>query len=408
MSIGKSKGAQEHHVACVWLPHFLWQLYVTAQPDLKGHPTILIGKDPKSSAREFTVLDHSPGLQEIHLGMPVSQAKSVYSRADFAAVDTLQAEDVFASIVQRLQDATPEIEKGEFGVAYPNLSGTERLYPSPGQAVAALAQTLEAEPFHDIRIGLGANKWLAYIAATKGQHRRARRVSGSPHDLLNPISIDLLPVPHELKERFRQFHFLTNGDLAAIPLDKFQAQFGAESRIAWELASGIDNRPFLPMKIVESISMSMDIDPPTIMTPTVTVALERLLSAVFADKRRKGRYVRKVIATLQCSDRSVLRVRAAFRSPVGSVPEAKRVLESKVMAVNFEAPVEFVHVSLHGLTNETARQISLLPESRHQDSLRDTFQQIKAALGIDVSWLKDTDYWSHLPEERTELVPASL
>lgn len=395
-------------VACVWLPHFLWQLEAAAEPESGGVPTVVIGKSALAPGSDLAVLDHSPELGRLDAGMPVGQAKGIHRRARFVEVDELRAEDAFDSVVRGLQSVTPEVEKGEFGLVYANLRGTEKLYGSGRGAVAAIARSIEAEPYRDVRIGIGPNKWLAYVTATKSAPRVALRLSGAVSDFLYPLPLSLLPVAYQLKDRFRRFYFKTMADIARLPVGPFQAQFGPEGKLAWEFANGIDNRPFVPLKAVERVTRSSDIEPPTVMLPMVLATLESLFTQAFSDRSLKGRHTRTASVSLKCSDRGLLRVRAAFHSPVSATAQAMKVIEPKVTAAAFDAPVEMAQVTLYNLTSEAGRQASLLPDVRQQHTLKETFAQIRAATGAEVYWIRDTDPCSLLPEERAILVPASL
>jgi nucleotidyltransferase/DNA polymerase involved in DNA repair len=399
---------RDDQIACVWLPHFLWQLETAAGPDSGDAPTVVIGKSGLTPGSDLAVLDFSPEMRGLEPGMPVGQAKALHGRERFVEVDELRAEDAFDSVVRSLQSVAPEVESGGFGLVYANLRGTERLYGSSRGAVAAIARSIESEPYRDLRIGIGPNKWLAYVTATKSAPRVALRLSGAVSDFLYPLPLSLLPVAYQLKDRFRQFYFKTMADIARLPIGPFQAQFGPEGKLAWEFANGMDNRPFVPLETVERVTRSADIEPPTIMLPMVLATLESLFTQAFSDRSLKGRHTRTASVSLKCSERGLMRIRAAFHSPVSATAQAMKVIEPKVTAAAFEAPVEMAQVTLFNLTSEAGRQASLLPDVRQQDTLKETFAQIRAATGAEVYWIRDTDPCSLLPEERTILVPTSL
>ena len=100
-----------------------------------------------------------------------------------------------------MEDAGP-------GAAYVGIGGLEALYGNDAQIVRVLASAFDD---FDARIGVGDNKWLAYVAASISRPGSGRKVTGDPGRFLSPFPVDLLPVPYAVLQKLRSFGLRTMG-----------------------------------------------------------------------------------------------------------------------------------------------------------------------------------------------------
>ena len=62
---------------------------------------------------------------------------------------------------------------------------------------------------------------------------------------LRGAAVDLLPVEWRVKERLLGFGLRTLEQVVAVGLGPMQAEFGPQGKLAWELATGVDQRPLV-------------------------------------------------------------------------------------------------------------------------------------------------------------------
>ena len=67
------------------------------------------------------------------------------------------------------------------------------------------------------------------------------------------MSIELLPLSDDLKGSLHSFGVHYMGQVASLSRDILTDRFGREGSLAWELCSGIDRRPVVPIKQTASI-----------------------------------------------------------------------------------------------------------------------------------------------------------
>ncbi len=394
-------------IVCVWLPHFMWQLEVVDKPALVDRPVVLIG-EAESGTSVSVVLDRSPRLTEIEIGMSATAAQS--RRRDILLVQAkpFVAEEQTDALADRLQDIIPEVEIAGPGLIYVGIWGAERLYGSDSEILKLLGAVTQDQQYADVRLGLGPNKWLSLVGATLSEHHRARKLPLDASSVLHELSIDVLPVSFDLKTRMRGFGIRSLGDVTHIPRGSFEAQFGSYGRQAWLLAKGIDESPLVPRVRVEQVTEEFTFDVPSVVLPTILTAIEGLLETAFSSREMRRRNARAAEIILAIQKRAPQRIRVAFKTPAQSTAQAISPIATRLESVSINGPVERVRLTLTDLTLERGRQSSYMADTRQQALLREALTQIRTHTAQEIYYLRATDPCSPIPEERDTLIPASV
>ena len=142
------------------------------------------------------------------------------------------------------------MEGAELGTAYVRLDGLERMYGGEARLVNAL---LNAVP-QDLapRAGVAEAKFPAFVAAREASHQGPPGPTDAA-SFLAPHSVDLLPVPADLKVALHRFGLHTMGDVASMTETSLVDRFGSEGRRAWHLSRGMDDSPVIPLAHVETV-----------------------------------------------------------------------------------------------------------------------------------------------------------
>ena len=182
------------------------------------------------------------------------------------------------------------------------------------------------------RAGVGDAKFPAYVAARTSQPLGAAKVPPDAPGFLAPRPVDLLPVPHRVRDELRRFGLHTLGDIAAMNVIALTDRFGPEGRQAWELAQGIDGSPLAPLKHEERIVEHANL-------PFASASLEPAAcrggypaAPRLRPARMRGRYAGG--ASLECAihRRQPWRKDFRFKQPAGDWEQASRILRGQLEA----------------------------------------------------------------------------
>ena len=396
----------ERSIGCVLVDHFRARLELARRPGLAEQPGLIVDR---SSSRPL-VADRLPAASAVELGMTLERALALEPRAVLLEADEPHYAREFERLLAALDDVSDRVEgaqqDGELGVAYVGLDGLATMY---GGEQPMLDTLFAAVPEHfQPRIGIGPNKFSAFVAA---RTRRLAGLSRVPHDaaaFLAPHSINLLPaslLSPGLLDDLRQLGLQRMGDLAAQEPDALLDRFGHEGRRAWELASGIDERPLRPRTFEESITERLTLPAASASLELLRVAVDTLLTRVFAQPQMQGRYAGS--ATLSCALEDGLTWEKAFhfKTNVAAWKRAAEIIRGRLETEHPQAPIEAMTVTLGNLSGASGVQLSLFPDIRadRERRLLETERQLQGRLNGKhaLHRLVDVAPWHPAPEMRT-------
>lgn len=395
-------------IACILMPHFIWQAELRRRPDLEDRSTIIIDSGHASNNRGSgrTVLDWSPGVSGVLAGMPLAEALSRNKGAAILEPDVPYCELTFGRVLTALEERCPDVEDDGLGKAFVGIWGLEGLYGDDARVVQILANAVR---HFDLRIGVGENKWLAHMAAVESKPGSGRKVSGEPGRFMSRFEVDLLPVDYRMIQRLHAFGLHRMGDIAALPKGAMQAQFGPEGARAWELANGIDQRPLTPRRLEEAVSEYLTFPDATVSIATIISGIESLLSRAYSQPQLARRYARQAALEAQVFRRPPWTMRVAFKEAAGSKTQALFGIKTKLDTVSIPGPLEDLRITLSGLTGEAGRQESMWHEVRRSQQLQEALGQLQARLGktAPIYQIRELEPWSRIPERRHALVQLS-
>ena len=396
-------------IACLLISHFRARVELVRRADLGRLAGVIVDR----SGSRPVVIDCLPAASEVELGMTLEQALSLQPDAVVLEADEPHYAREFERLLRALEDVSDRVEgsqqDGELGVAYVGLDGLEAMY---GGEQPLLDTLLAAVPDHfQPRIGIGPNKFSAFVAARTRRSAGLSRIGRGPSDtaaFLAPHSINLLPaslVSPGLLDDLHRLGLQRMGALAAQEPDALLDRFGHEGRRAWDLASGIDERPLRPRTFEESITERLTLPAASASLELLRVAVDTLLTRVFAQPQMQGRYAGS--ATLSCALEDGLTWEKAFhfKTNVGAWKRAAEIIKGRLETEHPQAPVESMTVTLGNLSGASGVQLSLFPDIRadRERRLLETERQLQARLKGKhaLHRLVDVAPWHPAPEMRT-------
>ena len=368
--------------------------------ELRGRPVIITTE----SGRGPVVLDASPGAKGVAPGMPLQEAMSRCKAATLIEGDEPYYLAAFDRMTQALGQRSPLVERSELGCVYVGVHGLEVIY---GDEAGIMAALLNAVPHkYNARIGLAATKFPAYVAAVIGGEGQVTRVPEDVVAFLNDVTVDLLPMSWESRVRLHGFGLHTMGQVASLSIGSLQAQFGAEGRLAWDLANGIDRSWFHALNHEDVVSESVTFPSPVTTFSAVLLAVEMLLGRALTHPTARGRFVRAISIEGNVLQRPPWKKAFAFKSPVGIRDSALAVIKSWLETAHLPGPLEDLKLTLSGVAGDSGIQSSLLSDVREQEQMREMMRQLEMRLRAKPPIYKvmELEPWSRIPERRRALV----
>ena len=389
----------ERLIACVLLDRFRARLELARRPELAGTGALIVDR---SGSRPL-VLDCLPAASGTRRGMTLERALGLQPGAVLLEPDEPHYAREFEELLDALGEVSDRVEAAGLGLAYVGLDGLAPMYGGEAPMLDALCAAVP-EGFK-ARVGLGPNRFTAFVAARTLLSAGLSRVQGDPAAFLAPHALDLLPGASDLLEDLQRLGWRTLGDLTAQEPDALLDRFGREGRRVWELASGIDERPVQPRIAEESVSETLSLPDGSNSLELLRLAVDTLLTRVFAQPTMQGRTAGS--ATLACTleDEPTWTTEFHFKSRVGNWRRASEIIKGRLESEHLSAPVEAMTIKLDQLSGAIGAQLSLFPDRRadRERRLLETERRLQAQLGGQpaLQRLIEVAPWHPLPEQRT-------
>ncbi|MDI6857233.1 MAG: hypothetical protein QME71_02835 [Dehalococcoidia bacterium] len=298
-------------IACMHIPRFAVEVERQRRPDIAAC-LILIG--------ESAVFDCSLGGDALGVkrGMRMSEAIGLCPRAVVLPPDLPHYRRRFDQILDFLDDYSPQVEPRDLGTAYLSLNG---LADDSSTYAGGLVSDLHRRFGFMAAVGIAGGKFPAQVAATTTRPGLAKAVPpGEEAAFLAALPVDHLPAGESMLWRLRLLGIETIGEVARLPLDAFQQQFGSEVKRCWELANGIDNEPLVPRVKEETLARRLQLPAPAVTLEAILAGLQRLVFAAYGDDRRRSRGVRKAVLRAALDGGGSWELPVSFRGGAGRPP----------------------------------------------------------------------------------------
>ena len=386
-------------VACVLISHLLVKIELLRQPALKGKTVLIV----EQSGTRKTVIDRSPSVNEIEVGMPLEKALTLRPDAALIEADMPLYRERWNSVLDSLEQRSPVVEDVGLGLAYVDLRGLEKLYGGEAGIIKAILDSVSQ--IYRPQVGVAGGKFPAYVAALQAESLGAIRAPENAAAFLAEMPIIHLPTSWKIKERLLDFGLDLMGSIARLPFNTMQGEFGKEGARLWQLANGLDDTPLMSRQHEETFVREVAFATPTVSLSAILVVLESLLARAFTGSLR-GRFARVALLEGRADNGSTWSKRIGFREPVGSCDRAMFVLRSRLDNLALPGPLETLSLTLSGINGESGRQESLFPEVRHLARLDDSIRELRFRLGQQppIYRVREVEPWSRIPERRRALV----
>lgn len=364
-------------VACILISHFALKAEIQRRPELRSKRVLIA----KTRGKEQTVVDFSPALAGVRKGMLLEQALSIAGDTQVLEEDGELYKRVFKDIVSALLQYSPLVECSEIGLVYVGLEGLEPLYGGNARLVASLTNAV-SQAFW-ARAGVGENKFIAFLAATRARPGSAYKAPQEGPAFVQGFSVDNLPVGKDIHEKLQAFKLHTLRDVASMGIGPMQGQFGPAGKLIWELSNAIDRRPFIPIREEQGVRESLSFPYEVASLGVLLRAVDMLLQRAFSKPEMRGRSVACI--TVECTTVISPTWSRSFyiREGVGDAARALIAVKGRLEAEHPEEAFECVAVTLASFTGEPSLQPGLVRgvHEHEKEDLVEVDRRLRARVG---------------------------
>lgn len=231
-------------------------------PELKNKPLLVGGVSDRGVVAACSYETRGYG---IHSGMPMKMARELCPEARVIrgnAGTYSKHSDVVTDIIK---EDVPVFEKSSIDEFYADLSGMDRFFGCYKYATE-LRQRIIRESGLPISFGLSVNKVVSKVATNEAKPNDQIKIdAGFEKPFLAPLSIKKIPmVGDKTYQTLRNLGIRQVKTVQEMPMDIMQRVLGAQGKVIWKRANGVDNTPVIPFSERKSISNERTFDKDTI------------------------------------------------------------------------------------------------------------------------------------------------
>jgi len=201
----------------------------------------------------------------VHSGMPMKMARELCPEAVVIRGNAGTYSKHSDLVTDIIKENVPVFEKSSIDEFYADLSGMDRFFGCY-QYASELRHRIMKETGLPISFGLSVNKVVSKVATNEAKPNNQLKVDfGYEKPFLAPLSIKKIPmVGDKTYQTLRNLGLKKVKTVQDMPVDVMQRVLGANGRVIWKRANGMDNTPVIPFSDRKSISTERTFDRDTI------------------------------------------------------------------------------------------------------------------------------------------------
>ena len=263
-------------IACFFVPMFPLAARLRSEPDLL-HEALAIVAGNGNNAHVIAATRRAR-KKGIHAGLSLVQARSILPKLIARGRDAACERAAQEALLEVAETFSPRVEDAGDGIAYVDISGTERHYANEEELGKSAIRAIE-EITLPARVGIAASKFAARVAAELPQTPTVVN-PGDEAKFLAPLPLARLSPELEAAAMLQRFGLTSIGDLARLPENEIASRLGDIGRELHFAARGIDPRPLIPRALPPEFREGMELEWPLVaLEPFVFIAsaaLDRL------------------------------------------------------------------------------------------------------------------------------------
>ncbi len=201
----------------------------------------------------------------VHSGMPMKMARELCPEAVVIRGNAGTYSKHSDVVTEIIKEQVPLFEKSSIDEFYADLTGMDRFFGAYKYA-AEMRQRIVKETGLPISFGLSVNKVVSKVATNEAKPNNHLKIDqGFEKLFLAPLSIKKIPmVGDKTYQTLRNLGLRQVKNVQEMPVDVMQRVLGANGKVIWKRANGIDHTPVIPFCERKSISTERTFDRDTI------------------------------------------------------------------------------------------------------------------------------------------------
>ena len=367
------------------------------------HPLILYTVE-----RQRTVVYAASDDAGVMVGMPLRQARVRCPQGTYLLAEPESDGQVVTKLAALMECFSPRVEQTE---SVPDVTVTLDLgklaFPQIIALITRLNQRIRAEIELGAAIGVGSNRLVARHAAQRAGVDMAVLVPpGDEAAFLAPQPIGSLPLGIEILSRLERLGLRRVGDVARLPIDALQAQFGGNGLRLYQLAHGLDAVPIPKTIDAPTLSRMRRFAGPLLDRNVLERVIGDLATRLAAQLLDDGWAAGAVALTLAVDDGApLISERRLAETTSSSVILAAALLALSRSAV-LESGVVAVRATVSDLAPVVVEQLDLFaPAGGQSQRLRDVLDRLQGRFDGSLLRARLAEPDARLPERRVRLEP---
>jgi DNA polymerase IV len=347
---------------------FFVSVELLRRPELRGQPVVVGGTGNRGVV---AAANYEARVHGVFSAMPTAHARRLCPHAVFLPGDHDHYAAVSSRVMDLFREVTPLVEPLSLDEAFLDVSGARRAVGDAPSIAHLLRQRVRDAEQLECSVGVATSKLVAKLASEAAKPRiRAGRVvpgdgvrvveAGHERAFLHPLPAQALwGVGPKTLARLERLGVHTVGDIAALPVDTLVRALGeAHGRHLHQLSLAIDDRPVTPDQRLKSVgheeTFPHDLRDPDQLHREVV----RMADGVGSRLRRAGLAGRTVTLKVRFGDFRTITRSATLSSAVDEGLPIAHTASDLLTAIDPSPGIRLLGVSVSGLTEETARQLS--------------------------------------------------
>lgn len=243
---------------------FFVSVELLERPDLRGKAVVVGGRPDARGV--VSAASYEARKFGVHSAMPLRTAYKLCPHAVFLDVRHTLYEEWSDRVAAILAKYSPIVEMASIDEAYLDLTGTELLYGPPFAAAHRLLSEITRTTNLPCSGGLAATRLVAKVASDQAKPRGLLCVpAGAESTFLAPLGVRRIPgIGKVTEEALRAIGIEKVGQLAAVPREKLEEEFGQWGSALYRKARGEDAFEFFldaePKSISHNHTFGVDTD----------------------------------------------------------------------------------------------------------------------------------------------------
>ncbi len=191
----------------------------------------------------------------VHSGMPMKMTRELCPEATVIRGNAGTYSKHSDMVTEIIKEEVPLFEKSSIDEFYADLTGMDRFFGAYKYA-AEMRQRIIRETGLPISFGLSVNKVVSKVATNEAKPNNHLKIDqGFEKLFLAPLSIKKIPmVGDKTYQTLRNLGLRQVKNVQEMPVDVMQRVLGANGKVIWKRANGIDHTPVIPFCERKSIS----------------------------------------------------------------------------------------------------------------------------------------------------------